>query len=504
MLSIDELTISQVHTAYQSGTYTCRQLVEAYLARIDALDQAGPKLNAITVISPRAVDEADAVDAHYHQHKSFIGPLHGVPVIVKDQCDTKGLETTYGNICCAHIPAEDATLVRRLREAGAVILAKSTMPVNGSINWTAIPIDFAASFNSASSVSGETLNPYDVTRETGGSSAGTGAAIAANYGLIGVGEDTGGSIRVPSSFCNLVGLRPTVGLVSRAGLSPLLKTQDTPGPMTRTVRDAALMLDVLAGYDPKDPYTATAAIAGRPEGGSYATNLSENVLSNARIGVLNSVFGPESDAECASVNEVVRSALAQFPTTGTTLIDIDIPQLDHYLNFTSMFMSRSRSDIDSFLATHPIIHGVTVESIYSSQKFHSSLPTFNRIATGVTSPYDDPQYAQRLDQREEFQRVVIGIMAEYKLDAIAYPSVQIPAPLMTDVLGSRFNNGFPTNTSIGSQLRQPAISVPVGFTQKDGLPVGLELLGIPFAEQKLLQLAYGVEALIGARKAPDL
>lgn len=366
----------------------------------------------------------------------------------------------------------------------------------------AIPTDFAASFNSASSISGETLNPYDVTRETGGSSAGTGAAIAANYGLIGVGEDTGGSIRVPSSFCNLVGLRPTVGLISRAGLSPLLKTQDTPGPMTRTVRDAALMLDVLAGYDPKDPYTATAAIAGRPEGGSYAANLSENVLSNARIGILHSAFGPESDGECASVNQVIRGALAQFSTTGTTLIDVEIPELEHYLQFTSMFMSRSRSDIDSFLATHPIIRGVTIQSVHSSQQFHSSLPTFNRIATSITSPYDDPQYAQRLDQREEFQRLVIGIMAEHQLDAIAYPSVQIPAPLMTDVLGSRFSDSFPTNTNIGSQLRQPAISVPVGFTQKEALPVGLELLGMPFAEQKLLQLAYGVELLIRARTTP--
>src|SRR3978361_2395250 len=139
-------------------------------------------------------------------------------------------------------------------------------------------LDFAASFNSASSLSGETLNPYDITRETGGSSAGTGAAIAANYGLIGVGEDTGGSIRVPASFCNLVGLRPTVGMISRAGLSPLVKTQDTPGPMTRTVRDAALMLDVLVGFDEKDLYTTAVSIAGPPKGGSYASNLTEKTL----------------------------------------------------------------------------------------------------------------------------------------------------------------------------------------------------------------------------------
>ena len=345
-----------------------------------------------------------------------------------------------------------------------------------------------------------TLNPYDITRETGGSSAGTGAAIAANYGLVGVGEDTGGSIRVPASFCNLVGLRPTVGLVSRTGLSPLVKTQDTPGPMTRCVRDAALMLDVLAGYDPKDPYTATAVITGHPAGGSYSAHLSETVLSRARIGVLNSVFGPESDAECASVNKVIRNALSQF-TTGTILVDIEIPNLSHYLGFTSTYMSRSRYDIDNFLANHPIIKGVTVDSIHTSKQFHRSLPLFNRLGTGLKHPYEDPHYAARLDEREDFQRTVIGIMAEHKLDAIAYPSVQIPAPTVEDVVGTRFTDSFPTNTSIGSQLRQPAISVPVGFTE-NGLPVGLELLGMPYSEQKLLELAYGVEALMKARKSP--
>ena len=262
------------------------------------------------------------------------------------------------------------------------------------------------------------------------------------------------------------------------------------------------MLDILAGYDPKDPYTATVAIAGPPQGGSYAANLSEAALSKARIGVLNSVFGSESNAECASVNRVIRSALSSF-TTGTTLIDIEIPKLDHYLTFTSTYMSRSRYDITNFLAAHPIIKDVTVESIHSSKQFHPALPLFHRLATSFKHPYDDPQYAARLDEREEFQRIVIGIMAEHKLDAIAYPSVQIPAPTIKDVVGTRFQEGFPTNTIIGSQLRQPAISVPVGFTES-GLPVGLELLGIPYSEQKLLELAYGVEALTKARRAPDL
>ncbi len=507
MVSVDELTIDQVHSAYKSGAYTCRQLVEAYLERIRSLDQVGPKLNAITAISKFALEEADAVDTHYAEKGSFIGPLHGVPVIVKDQCDTKGVETTYGNVCCKHIPKEDSTLVRKLREAGAIIMAKSTMPgqflhppKSCDSSMLIRSADFAASFNSASSVSGETLNPYDITRETGGSSAGTGAAIAANYGLIGVGEDTGGSIRVPASFCNLVGLRPTVGLISRSGLSPLVKTQDTPGPMTRTVRDAALMLDALVGFDPKDLYTTATAIAGPPKSGSYAANLSEAVLAEARIGVLHAAFGHESNVECASVNKVIRSAISQFKT-GTTLVDVEIPNLDHYLQFTSTYLSRSRYDIDGFLAAHPVIKGVTVESIHSSKKFHQALPLFDTLSTGIKHPYQDPQYAARLDERDDFQRIVIAVMVEHKLDAILYPSVKIPAPTIEDVVGTRFKESFPTNTVIGSQLRQPAISIPVGFTET-GLPVGLELLGMPYSEQKLLELAYGVEALTKARRAP--
>ncbi|CZS91866.1 uncharacterized protein RAG0_02414 [Rhynchosporium agropyri] len=494
MPSLHELTIDQVHHAYKSGVYTCRELVEAYIARIKALDQAGPKLNAITVISTSCLKEADALDVHLKEHGSFSGSLHGIPVIVKDQCDTKGISTAYGNISCVHTPTEDSTLVAKLRAAGAIILAKSTMP------------DFAASFNSASSLSGITLNPYDTSRETGGSSAGTGAAIAANMGLIGVGEDTGGSIRVPASFCNLVGLRPTVGLISRSGLSPLVKLQDTPGPMTRTVRDAALMLDVLAGYDSKDSYTATAVLAGPPAGGSYASNLSEVSLTKARIGVLNSEFDRNERSEAKGVSQIVREALTQIEKTGAMLIDIEIHNLDFYIEESSAYMSRSRYDIDNFLTKHPVLIGVDFDSIYAAKNYHQSLPLFRAVGApgSIKHPYDDLRYGKCLDVQQTFQQVVIGIMAQHNLDAIAFPSVQIPAPLVTDVLGSRFEEYFPTNTSIASQLHHPAISIPVGFTEQEGgLPVGLEFVGLPYTEQKLLELAYGVEALIKARKAPS-
>lgn len=377
-----------------------------------------------------------------------------------------------------------------------VSITTLTYEVNNTDGHT----DFAASYNSVSSLSGETRNAYNQLHESGGSSAGTGAAIAANYGLIGLGEDTGGSIRVPASFNNLVGLRPTVGMVSRAGLSPLIKTNDTPGPMTRTVRDAALMFDALVGYDAKDLWTANAGTQTPPKGGSYAANLSEETLAKAKLGVLKEAFGDGSESEHEAVNKAVRSALARF-TTGTKLVDVTIPGLQHYWDFTTTYMSRSRWDINNFLAAHPVIKDVTFESMHSSKQYHPSLALFEKLGEGIAHPKDDPEYGERLDQQQEFQRVVTSVMIENGLDAIVYPSVKITPPTIEDTLGKRFWDYFPTNTSIGSQLRWPAISVPIGFTD-DGLPVGLEILGVPYSEQKLLELAYGVEALIKARKPP--
>lgn len=271
--------------------------------------------------------------------------------------------------------------------------------------------------------------------------------------------------------------------------------------MARTVRDTALMLDVLVGYNPADTYTAAAVVAGPPIGGSYAANLASGQLSRSRIGVLRSVFGDEKDPECAKVNAVIRNTLTKLQSTGVTLIDIEIPNLEHYRSITLTYMSRSRYDIDTFLKSHSQITA-TVESIYASNSFHSALPLFKGLATGISHPYDDLLYAQRLDERAEFQRVVIGIIAQNNLDAITFPSVRIPAPTIEDVLGKTFEGRFPTNTDIASQLHMPAISVPVGFTEDGNLPVGLELLGMPYKEQVLLELAFGVEEVTKGRRAP--
>ncbi len=278
---LEEATIADIHQAFRNRSLTCRQLVQRYIDRIEAYDRKGPALNSIVNVNQNAVAEADRLDDFLSRTRTFVGPLHGIPVVVKDQVETKDIVTTFGSIALdGYIPQRDATAIAKLKEAGAIVLAKSAMP------------DFATSWFGFSSKSGETKNPYALDRDPGGSSSGTGAAVAANLATVGIGEDTGGSIRAPASFNNLVGVRVTSGLISRTGMSPLVVFQDTAGPMTRTVTDAAVLLDALAGYDPKDPYTSAYAIAGHT--GSYTRHLDRDGLTGARIGVLTQAFGSDT------------------------------------------------------------------------------------------------------------------------------------------------------------------------------------------------------------------
>lgn len=367
--------------------------------------------------------------------------------------------------------------------------------------------DWATSWHSTSSVSGVTKNPYDLTRDPGGSSSGTGTAVAADLGLVGIGEDTGGSIRLPSFFCGLVGLRCTPGTISRFGLSPLLVPQDTPGPMCRTVTDAALMLDVLAGFDERDPYTATAVISGPPKGGSYAANLSVGKIKSARLGILEGTLGPESDPACRSVNKVFNDTLQTLQDNGTTLVNVQLPDLAQILSLTFTYPQRSRSDLDAWFARHAFLKTDT-KTIHDSKQYHPALDLFEDIALGPVTPERDPAFTSRLLARDRLQQAVVSLVAKYDLDALAFPDCQIAAPLLKDVLAQRWLAGkFPTNTLVASQSLMPAISVPAGLTQ-DGagpsLPVGLELLGLPYREQTLLELAYGVEQIVAGRQPPPL
>ena len=287
-----------MHTRFKKKTLTAEALVNAYIDRIEKLDRNGPKLNSIITVNPRAVAEARALDREFAKTKKLKGPLHGIPVVVKDQVETKGVMTTFGSIAQdGYVPKRDATAITRLKEQGGIVLAKTNLP------------DFATSWFGFSSKGGETKNPYALDRDAGGSSSGTATAVAANLGTVGIGEDTGGSIRLPASFTNLVGVRVTPGLISRTGMSPLVVFQDTAGPMARTVKDAAILLDALVGFDPEDEYTTAYVIAGHK--GSYTDYLDKNALKGARIGVVKNAFGSDDNPEAAEVNNVIRAAIRE-------------------------------------------------------------------------------------------------------------------------------------------------------------------------------------------------
>jgi amidase len=309
-----EATVPQLRAGLTAGTITSRDLVTMYLARIDAYDQRGPALNAISVTNSNALAEADARDNERRASASR-GALHGIPIIVKDNYDTADLQTAAGSRSLAGwVPPDDAFLVKKLHEAGAVIIAKSNMH------------EFAYGITTVGSLFGQTRNPYALDRNPGGSSGGTGAAIAANFAAVGMGSDTCGSIRIPASHNSLVGIRGTQGLASRTGIIPLSSTQDIGGPIARTVTDLAIVLDAIVGYDPADPQTAS-SIGNIPK--SYTDFLQLTALQGARIGLLTALLGTDpADADVASV---VRAAVGQLKGQGAEIVDIAIPGLTELL-----------------------------------------------------------------------------------------------------------------------------------------------------------------------------
>ena len=487
---LEEATIDDIHAAFRSGELTCRRLVELYLARIEAYDKNGPELNAIITVNPKVLDEADELDSSFGRHGEFAGPLHGIPVLVKDQAETAGIRTTFGSVAFeGYVPEEDATAVRRLKEAGALILAKTNLP------------DFATSWFAYSSAGGETKNPYDLERDPGGSSSGTGAAIAANLGAVGIGEDTGGSIRVPSSFDNLVGVRVTTGLISRKGMSPLVVFQDTAGPMTRAVKDAAVLLDVLVGHDPEDPFTAAATLAR--DAGGYADGLSEGSLRGARIGVVREAFGLDGDPDSSQVNRVVGEAIDAMRGAGAEIVDpVNVPDLMRFIEVTSLYLSQSRYDIDGFLEKRPGSH--TVGGLYDSKRFHPRLDLFTAIAEEAPAdPEEDPNYHRGLAAREDFRRAILNLMASQDLDALVYPNSQVLPPTRKELDEWKWTVlTFPTNALIAAQADLPSVCLPAGFAEGN-VPVGFELVGKPYGEADLLKLAYAYEGAASARKPPE-
>ena len=484
-----EATIDDVHRALTGSHLTVRALVEGYLARIEAYDRHGPTLNAILAINEDAMSEADRLDRELARFGRLSGPLHGVPVLVKDQVETAGLATTFGSIAMdGYVPSADATVITRLKKAGAIILAKTAMP------------DFATSWFSYSSGSGVTKNPYDLSRDPGGSSSGTAAALAANLGLVGIGADTGGSIRVPASFNSLVGVRVTPGLISRRGISALVTFLDTAGPMARTVRDAVHLLDSMVGYDPGDEYTS-AYVAARPPA-TYASILDADALDGARIGVIRQTFGAEADSDCASVNSVIEQALDVMVGAGATVVDVEVPAMDDLLASSALYITHSRHDLNEFLAGRPDLPYSAVEDIVRDGKYHPALEWLKAMAEGPVTPSDDPAYLPKMAARERFQRAVVNAMASASVSVLVYPSVQVVAPTRSQLDAGQWTvEAFPTNTMIAPQAGLPAATVPAGATPA-GSPVGLEILGLPYDEPSVLTIAYAFEQSAHARMVP--
>ncbi|MBV9695434.1 MAG: amidase [Gammaproteobacteria bacterium] len=479
---LEEATIAQVQAAYVSGTATATQLGKTYLARIQAYDAAGPQLHVVICLNPRALEEAAALDARLRTTGRLAGPLHGIPLLLKDNINTGDMPTTAGSLSLAgYTPLADATVTERLRAAGAIILAKVNLH------------EFAVWGETVSSMGGQTLNPYDLSRTPGGSSGGTGAGVAANLAMGGIGTDTVNSVRSPASANSLVGIRPTVGLISRAGVVPYSFTQDAVGPLARTVADAARLLNVLAGYDARDPATAR-AVGNVPR--DYAKFLRAEGVRGKRIGILHSFFG--AAPVHAEVNQVANKALAELAGLGATLIELDTPDLDSgkISADVSVHVYELKPALNAYLATAgaPV---KTLAEIIASGKFHPNIGDTLRKSQGLEL---DEDYWQRLQRRAQLQQRVLTLMADQQLDAIVYPHQQ---RLVVPIGATQVER----NGALAAVTGFPAIAVPGGFsaptpTAPVGVPVGLEFLGRPWAEPVLLEIAYGYERATRHRRSP--
>ncbi|WP_252312351.1 amidase [Sinobaca sp. H24] len=488
--TIHEAAIEDIQEALRLKEVTAQQVVTLFLERIEAFNKSGPAVQAVITTNAEALQQARELDLYYEKNGSFKGPLHGIPFLIKDQAETEGIVTTFGSSGFQnYVPKKDAVVIQKLKKAGAIILAKTNL------------CDFAAGWFSFSSMQGHTKNPYDVKRDAGGSSAGTAAGVASGMAPVGIGEDTGGSLRLPASFNHLYTIRVTTGLISRTGFSPLVHFQDTPGPMAATVKDIAKTLDVIAGFDPEDKFTVTAGLSR--DIGTYEESLADASLEGKRFGILREVFGKSEHA--SPVNELIDDKIELLKTNGASIIeDVHIPDLENFLASTSLYEAQSKKDITTFLQNRPDAPLHSFQEVYDKQAFHPLNDLFHIIAGGPEEPSVSGGYFEKRQAQEAFRQEILHLMEVHELDALLFPDVQIPPPSYEELEKETWSClTFPTNTVIASQSSLPAVSVPAGFT-KDGLPVGMELLGRPLQEKQLLQLAYAYEKAAPKRQYPLL
>ena len=483
-INIEELTISDIHKSYQDKTFNSEQLVNTYLERIEDFDST---LNAITVVNPQALKIAKELDEEY-QRTGILRPLHGIPLIVKDNINTEGLLTTAGSLALQYyIPEEDAFIIKKLVEAGAIIIAKSNMA-----EWAFSPM------HSESSTAGTTRNPYNTNHVPAGSSGGTGASIAANFGTIGLGTDTGNSIRGPSSHNALVGFRTTLGLVSRSAIVPLYLRNDVVGPMCRTVEDATKVLEVIAGIDAKDPLT-TYSKGKTPT--DYTQFLKKDALKGSRIGVLRTLSDDNPHPE---INQLFNNALAQLDSLGASVIDsVIVPDFQNLRQ--NQWCATFRTDVETFLSDFVKNDSLkTIEDIIevgSKSDFARERLIRNAAHNGRWEDSEIPCLDAYTDiRRVAFREAIENMMDSLQLDAIVYPSWNNPpAPI------DKFQEEYKGDNSqiISPHTGQPAFTVPMGFTSKN-LPAGLQFLGRMYDEPVLIGLTYSYEQGTKHRKTPNL
>jgi amidase len=473
---VTEASIAELQSAMANRKLSSRQLVAAYLARIAAYDQSGPRLNSIVALNPVALAEAEALDKE-RAAKGPRGPLHGIPVLVKDNFDTKDMPTSGGTLALAGLqPEADAFQVARLRAAGAIILGKTAMQ------------ELAAGTITISSLTNQTRNPYDPTRSPGGSSGGTGAAVAASFAAAGMGSDTCGSIRIPAAYQNLFGLRATRGLSSRTGVIPLSDTQDIAGPLARNVTDLAIMLDATVGADPADAVTAGAG-AHVPK--SYVESLAPGALQGARIGILRSLFVMQP--EDGEGKPVYDAAIAGLRSAGAEVFDVEFPDLNALLADNNATPYEFLEDFARYLASHRGAPLGSLQEIVAAGLYHDQLEA--RFRDAVAQPgRDSAGYRAVLAKRAATRAATDALLGRERLDAVLYPSALGRPP----VIGAE---NIASNCRLSAVTGLPALAIPAGFTVR-GLPVGIELLGPAFSEARLLALGFGWEQVAKPRLAP--
>jgi len=483
-IDLMELTIADIHKSYEQGIFNSQQLVEAYLDRIEQLDE---KINALTVINPNALFIAKELDEEYQKTK-VLRPLHGIPIIVKDNINTKELPTTAGALALKDfVPDEDAFIIQRLVKAGAIIIAKSNMA-----EWAFSPM------HTESSTAGTTRNPYNLDYVPAGSSGGTASSMAANFAVIGLGTDTGNSIRGPSSHCALVGFRTTPGLISRSAIIPLFLRNDVVGPMCRTVEDATKVLEIIAGYDPADPVTKYSK--GKVPS-NYRQFLIIDGLKGARIGVLRAISDNDPDPEIKALFE---QALIDMESLGAQIIDsVEIRDFSNLKQY--QWCAEFRKDVESYLATYvkrdtlktlEDIIRVGTKSKHAADRLELFAKNSGRWENPEIECLDAYSDLRRIAFREAIEKVMISL----QLDAIVYPSWN-NKPARIDFFEEDYKGD--NNQIIAPHTGQPAFTVPMGFSEGN-LPAGLQFLGKMYDEATLIKLAYSYEQGTKHRAPPKI